>query len=97
MLAWVDITGQCGIMEGKATPSGPPRTFSVMPGRVEITEQRRIMEGKATPSGPPRTFSVMLGLVDHAANTCTKFETDRPEDHSCRTSLGPGTGRRTPG
>ena len=48
-------------MEGKATPSGPPRTFSVMLGRVEITEQRRIMEGKATPSGPPRTCSVMLG------------------------------------
>ena len=50
-------------MEGKATPTGLPRTFSLMLGRVEITGPRRTMEGKETPSGPAHTFSVMLGWV----------------------------------
>ena len=36
MLGQVEITVSRGIMEGKATPSGPPRTFSVMLGLVEV-------------------------------------------------------------
>ena len=36
MLGQVEMTVSRRIMEGKATPSGPPRTFLVMLGLVEV-------------------------------------------------------------
>ncbi len=69
-------------MEGKATPSGPPRTFSVMLGRVEVTvvslSRGLHLYQVWGPSAKGPWLQNFPGAKDRLADTWEKFQTLSP-------------------
>ena len=69
-------------MEGKATPSGPPRTFSVMLGRVEVTVVLLSWGGHLYqvwgPSAKGPRLQNLPGSMDGMEDTWEKFQTMSP-------------------
>ena len=69
-------------MEGKATPSGPPRTFSVMLGRVEVTVVSlpwgRHLYQVWGPSAKGPRLQNLPGAKELQADTMEKFQTLSP-------------------
>ena len=82
MLGHVGIIVPRRIMEGKATPSGPPRTFSVMLGRVEVTMVLLSwgchLNQVWGPSAKGPWLQNFPGAKDRLADTWEKFQTLSP-------------------
>src|SRR5574343_2091655 len=75
-------------MEGKAPPSGPPRTFSVRLGRVEVMLQGGIMEGQGDPF---RAASHLLGQAGTGRRHDHGIIFMRPTHVSSLKPMGQGT------